>query len=209
MIRISIVDDHALFLESVSEKLAKEPDFSILSTHTTILDALEFFNAQNPDILLTDLCFRHKNQGGLELIAECKKRYPEMKILAMTGYDDRLFFQKALELKANACFCKENNSQELKKAIRMIAKNEQYLSAEVEDFLKEHSPMFLSPLNNLTSKEKEVLALISLTDAEIMKKLGIKKTMTQRYIQNLKIKTSCETRSKLAEFAVRNGFILP
>lgn len=209
MIRISLVDDHQLFLESVAEKLGKEPDFEVISTHNTILEALDSLQNNTPDVLITDLCFRHKNQGGLELIAECRRRYADLKILAMTGYDDRLFFQKALDLEANGCFCKENNSEELKKAIRMVASGEQYLSAEVQDFLKEHSPMFLSPLNNLTSREKEVLGLISLTDSQIMEKLGIGKTMTQRYIQNLKTKTGCETRSKLAEFAIRNGFILP
>src|SRR5438874_9704866 len=87
--RVLIVDDHPLVREGLAGRIARCPELHLCGEAATVPDALERVKAAKPDIVVVDLAL--KIGHGLDLIKQIKSRFPQVKILVCSMYEERLY----------------------------------------------------------------------------------------------------------------------
>ncbi|QJD82222.1 response regulator [Cohnella herbarum] len=133
MYKLLIVDDEALVREAIIEKMDWEQlGFVCIGDCEDGLEALKFIERETPDVVLTDIGMPFMN--GLELTSELAKRYPDVKVIILTGYDDFDFAQQALKLQAVDYILKPITASELEAIIRKLAQELDLERRQVQDY---------------------------------------------------------------------------
>lgn len=152
-------------------------------------------SGQLPEILILDLFLN--GESGLELIKEISKRYPEIKIIVYSMYENAGIVALALEYGAKGYVCKSSEEKELFTAIKRVSEGESYIqSALVQPLIVYHSL-----LESFTKKEAAVIkkAVESKPNELIAKELSISVRTVENYLSRIYEKTGCQSRSDLAK----------
>jgi DNA-binding NarL/FixJ family response regulator len=214
-IRIAIADDEALFRTGVAALLKGEEDFEIIfeaENGKILIDKL----AQHPlpDLVLMDLKMPELN--GVESTKEIRKRYPQIKIIALSSYFSKSFVINMIDAGVSAYLSKDSSSKQVIDAIRGVMENGYYYDEVVmklinENMLQGNKTPVKSVFDNLylTKKEKEVLTLIcaQYTTQEIADKLFVSPRTVDGHRNNLLQKTNCKNSAGLVIFAIQNGIV--
>lgn len=209
--RVALGDDHRLFREALCSILAAEPDLEVVGQGSTGAEILDMVARTVPDVLLLDIALPDMN--GIELARKCSKRHPEVKILAVTGYADKVFVEEMLKAGAQGYVVKSAGSDVLLKAIRAAEEGRKFLSTEAIQALVQRLNLdqdtILPPLNVLAPREQEVLRLLAggMRSIQIAKKLGISPATVDVHRRNIKRKLMVHTTAELTRYAVREGLI--
>jgi len=199
VITLVLVDDHHMFLDGMSAVLAERNDMKVLCSVGSAKEALEYLSVNLPDLLITDISMPEMN--GLEFIKTVKKRYPALKILVVS------MFQQIQSLKGiEGYLLKETGYGELIKAIRNIVLDDQvYFSMNTE--LVGNELEFKNSI--LTTREKEIVALIAneLTTVDIANKLFISKNTVETHKKNIFLKLQVNSAAGLIKKAIYLGYI--
>lgn len=164
-ISIVLVEDHALVRAGLKNLLALNSDYNVVGEAEDGLAGIRCILKHTPNLALIDL--RLPKKSGLEVIAEIKKRSPEVKMLALTAHKSEDFVHAALEAGANGYVSKNATQKELEIAIKSIIEGKTYLcpavSAKVvERYLQSRkNPVRVTKWDTLTKREREVLNLIA------------------------------------------------
>lgn len=209
---VSIADDHVLFTEALSTALESQqqvPLFVLDVVHSgnKLLEALDL---RTPDILLLDL--NMPDGDGLSVLPTIRKKYPSLKVIAMTMYDNPKFIKRALNNGALGYILKTSGMHELLKAIPFVLQNNTYLSEGLQVFPKEHSfshEVFEDDFQvkyRLTKRETEILLLISQakSNKEIAEELYISDQTVSVHRKNIMRKISVSNTAGLIKFAMDN-----
>jgi DNA-binding NarL/FixJ family response regulator len=92
--KVLIVDDHPLIREGLALRVSSQPDLEVCGEAASAEEALEQVNTTNPDLAIIDI--RLVESSGIELIKEIKARFPSVKMLVLSAYDDSLYAERAL-----------------------------------------------------------------------------------------------------------------
>jgi DNA-binding NarL/FixJ family response regulator len=213
-IRIAIADDQHLFRDGLASLIQSFSDFDLVAQASNGRELLERIAAlpEPPDIVLADMNMPEMN--GVELNAVLHEKYPPVKVIMLTVYDQERFIIKMIEAGANGYLIKNSETDELVTAIRTVHTtgfyfNQAALQAMRHSFQYKNAP--IKSLNNipieLTEREKEVLELIcqELTNTEIAEKLFLSARTVEGYRNNMLVKTGCKNTAGLVIFAIRYG----
>jgi len=176
-------------------------------------DLLEQLKTNQPDIILLDL--RMPGKDGIETTKEISKRYPNIKILIITMFEDERYVSHLMENGANGYLLKNSEPAEIKKAIMEAFVRGYYLSNFVNRILlkKSSARMKNAPsLNNeivISEREKEVVSLIcrEFTATEIAEKLSISPRTVESIKDRLMERFGLKNTAGLVFFAVKNELI--
>src|SRR5512140_459582 len=127
--RILIVEDHALLRAGLKALLLPEKDLEVAGEADDGRSALRAVAALKPDLVLMDLSM--PGMGGIELIAEIRRRSAEVRILVLTIHKSDEYVHAALRAGANGYVLKEATQEELRAAIRAVLAGKAYLSPDV------------------------------------------------------------------------------
>src|ERR1051325_8995280 len=94
VVKVMIVDDHPLIRHGLSELLSREPDLEICCTAEDVSSAWKGLKEHDPSLIIVDLALR--GGDGLELIRNLKATNPELRILALSMHDEKLYAERAL-----------------------------------------------------------------------------------------------------------------
>lgn len=138
-IKLIIVDDHAIMREGLVRLLGHEPDLQVVGLAANGREAVDLARRTPADVILLDIVMDDMN--GLEAARQILSIRPEIKIVMLTMYEEKAFFQDALKAGASGYFLKGSNSNELINTIRNVHKGGTYLDPRmagglVEEFLK-------------------------------------------------------------------------
>ncbi|WP_396602393.1 response regulator [Algibacter sp. R77976] len=197
MINIAITDDHEMIRNGIDALLENHPDISIIGKYANAEETISALKNTHPDVLLLDI-----NLPDIDGIALCKillKSHPELKIIALSNFDETSFVKRMLNNGASGYLLKNTNTQELVEAIESVLKGEQYLLQDIQKKLLNRSigQEKKKPLTiKLTRREKEVLQYIyeELTTQEIAQKLFISPKTVETHRMNL-----------MSKFAAKNS----
>ena len=122
---VLLVDDHAMILEGVSRVINESREFEVTQTATSVSEALQFLKIQQFNILITD--YNLPDHNGLYLVRECKKLYPELKIIVLSMHDEAHLITEILKEGINGYILKKDSLSELDKALNSVLDGKVYL----------------------------------------------------------------------------------
>ena len=221
-IRILLVDDEPLLIESLEIILNNEEGFKVVGLRNNGRDALEFLKDESVDVMLVDL--NMPVMGGIELISEVKKINPEIKIVVLTTFYDNENISQALKNGADGYILKDSGKNAIINAISQAVNGNGVLDHKVLEKLtgmiggvsetKEESEGVSSDsklsdslLDPFTSRELEIAKLIAdgCTNSQIASILFISEGTVKNYVSTIYDKTGIHDRAKLVIYLRENS----
>jgi DNA-binding NarL/FixJ family response regulator len=211
-ISVGIADDHKIFRKGVILSLRPYTNISFIFEAENGDDLLEKLQGEQPDIVLLDL--RMPGKDGIETTKEISKRFPNIRILILTMYEDERFVSHLMENGANGYLLKNADPAEIKKAIMEVMARGYYLNNFVNRVLLKKSAKnkTIPSLNteiNISEKEKEVIRLLCLefTASEIAQKMEISARTVESIKDRLMERFGLKNTAGLVFYAVKNNLI--
>lgn len=210
-IRIIIADDHSIFIDGLKALLKEAGGLEVAGQALNGQELLEQAEALHPDVVLTDIQMPLMN--GIDATKEITKRFPGIKVIALTMMDEGIYIRKMLEAGASGYVLKTTDKDELIGIIRKVAAGEKHFSAEVTGLLINNfsgrASASQSLAGTLTRREKEILALIAqgLTDKEIAEKVFLSPLTIITHRKNLLSKLGLKNKVELTRFAIENRLV--
>ena len=208
IIRILIVDDHAVVRKGIRALLATEPTLEIVGEAEDGLEAVGKYGKLKPDVLLLDLLM--PKMSGIEVILELKEKYSNIKILVLTSFaaDEQVF--PAIKAGALGYLLKDTQPEDLINAIRQVYQGESFLSPPIarmvlqEVFQPGEKPLSPDPL---TRREIEVLQVLAKgkSNRDIGEILSITEATVRTHVSNILAKLHLASRTEAALYALKEG----
>jgi DNA-binding NarL/FixJ family response regulator len=208
MIRILLVDDHALVRQGFRLMLASQPDMEIIGEAGNGREAIELSEKLQPDLVVMDVAMPELN--GIEATRRLVVAAPRTRVLALSMHKDSVYVREILRAGARGYLLKDSIESDLVNAVRAIARGDGYLSPGVSDaVLSDYRRHVTDPLDLLTSREREVLQLIAegKTNKEIATALKLSVYTVDAHRGRIMEKLNLHSTGELVRFAVRNGLI--
>ena len=203
MIKVLIVDDHESMCDSLSITLERTGSFSVVGKLSRADHAELYCEKLRPDLIFMDVC-TEDGASGLEATKKIRQRFPEIKIIVMTGFDEITYAPRAKEAGAHAFVFKSKSLDYFSQvALGVIEGKTFYPEAKVIPM-----PMGEAPL---TEREMEVLRLLCkhMTGKEIAEELYISENTVKYHKANMLAKTGFKKAVDLAFYMISKGWINP
>jgi len=212
-IKIAIADDYKIFRDGLIVGLSADENLEVMLEADNGEDLLKALESSKPDVILMDL--KMPIMDGMEATKEVRKRYPDIKILVVTMYEDDKFIIHMMENGANGYLLKNTEPDEIRKSIYSVHENGYYFNDVVNKALLKKLVLKnnLKPSFNqnveLTEREMEVLKLIceEKTAAEIAKEIFLSPRSVEGIRQRLIEKVGVRNTAGLVMFAVKNNIV--
>jgi DNA-binding NarL/FixJ family response regulator len=196
-IKIAIADDYKIFREGLKVSLTLDNDIEILHEADNGEDLISNIEKNQPHIVLMDL--KMPIMDGMEATQIIRKKYPDIKVLVVSMYDDDKFIIHLMEIGANGYLLKNAEPDEIRRAIHSVFENGYYFNDLVNKALLKKlvirnniKPSFKENVE-LSERELEVLKLIceEKTAAEIGKEIYLSPRSVEGIRQRLIEKNWC------------------
>jgi len=212
-IKVGIADDHKIFRKGVILSLRQYTNITFVFEAENGEEMLKELETTQPDVVLMDL--RMPGKDGIETTKEVSKRFPDVKVLILTMFEDERFVSHLMENGANGYLLKNADPAEIKKAIMEVMARGYYLNNFVNRVLLKKSANKTKAIPSLNSeivmsdKEKEVVRLLCMeyTAAEIAQKMEISPRTVESIKDRLMERFGLKNTAGLVFFAVKNNMI--
>jgi DNA-binding NarL/FixJ family response regulator len=216
LIRVLLVDDHAMVRRGMRDFLALHDDLEIVGDAADGAEAIEQVAALRPDVVVMDLLM--PGVDGIKATARIKATHPEVEIVAITSFIEEGRIVAALEAGASGFLLKDAEADELAAAIRAAAAGEVHLDPAVAGIvtrrMRTGAPdgdardgSGATAIGRLTARERDVLAGVArgLSNRSIAEELGITERTARTHVSNILAKLGLTSRTQAALLAVQHG----
>lgn len=211
MIRVLLVDDHAILRAGVRVLLSAYPDLQVVGEASNGAEALVRTNELKPDVIVMDIAMPDVN--GLVATRQILEAYPTTKIVILTQYDNKEYVLALIKLGVSGYVLKQAVDTDLVLAIRTVMQGESFLYPPIaktvlEAYLQKPS-MEEVALDLLTDREREVLVLIAQgkSSREIGGVLHISPNTVDVHRTRLMKKLDLHNVAELVTFAIKRGLV--
>jgi DNA-binding NarL/FixJ family response regulator len=209
MIQIAITDDHTIVIEGIKNMLKSNKEIEVLQSFENLKGTFENLN-DSIEVLLLDINLPDGN--GINACKELLEKHKDLKIIALTNFEDSIFIKQILKNGAMGYLLKNTSKTELTEAIKEVNNGNRYLPKKISDILLndsigiEQSSYFIP---KLTSREKEILALIikEYTTDEIANELFVSNKTVESHRSNLMQKLGVKNSAGLVRVAFEKGLL--
>ncbi len=213
VIRILVVDDHALFRDGLVRALKAEPDLEIVGESPDGLDAIERAADLQPDVILMDV--RMPGATGIEATRRIRSAQPSTKIVMLTVSDDDEDLFASIRAGAIGYMLKDASVEEIAGAVRAATAGQSVISPPMAARLVAEFNILSGRLeaehdrHRLTARELEVLRLIArgLSNKDIASELVIAENTVRNHVRNILEKLQVRSRVEAAMYAVREKLV--
>jgi DNA-binding NarL/FixJ family response regulator len=213
IIKIAIADDFKIFREGLKKCLSSDKDLQVIQEVDNGEDLLKGFTNALPDVVIMDL--KMPIMDGMEATEIIRKKFPTVKVLVVTMYDDDKFIIHLMEIGANGYLLKNAEPDEIRKSIYAVHENGYYFNDLVNKALLKKLVMKnnLKPSFNqnveMSERELEVLKMIceEKTAAEIAKEIFLSPRSVEGIRQRLIEKVGVRNSAGLVMFAIKSGIV--
>ncbi len=207
-VRVVVVDDHPLMRKGLVDLLNEQADLTVCGDAATSAAALELATAHKPHVAIVDLSLG--TESGLALVAALSQLASPVRVLVLSGYDERLHADRALKAGASGYIMKDQPTAELLKAVRRVAGGKSYVSDDVrERILSTLGPSrqttdHASSIDRLSDRERQVLALVGRghSTREIAQQLQLSVKTVEAHYAHMKTKLGLRNGRELMRVAV-------
>ena len=209
MIRVAIVDDHAIVRTGLRQFFSEQVDLRVCGEASNGHEALELVRQGEIDVLLMDLSM--PDQSGVDALAAIKARAPELPVLILSGFPEEHYATALLKQGAAGYLNKECDPEEIVKAIRTVFRGRKYITAGVAERLAETLGGDADKLPHELLSERELQVFLRLARGETVghiadgMSLSVKTVSTYR--SRVMEKMALASNSDLTYYAVKHGLI--
>lgn len=208
MIRILLVDDHAVVRSGYRRFLERHDDLRVVAEAADAEEGYGLFGQHTPDVSVVDISMA--GVGGIELIRRMVAREPMARALAFSMHDDAQFVTRALQVGARGYVTKTSQPDTLVEAVRAVHAGGMYLSPDVAQ-RRSAAQSGTDPLALLSAKEFEVFRWFAEghSSTDIAQALNLSRKTVANYQTQIKDKLGVSTTAALVHIALRHGVVKP
>jgi len=207
-ITVVLAAEHPLLIRGMRSVLASDSSNRVVAEARHGGQACEVVELSEPDVLLLDL--NMPGLPGLEVITQLSRRYPRLRIVAISAHRDVAHVSSALRSGACGYVLKTDPEEEISNAVREVVSGGQYLSPQLrytrfEDYLvMAAETAYDQRYDRLTPREREVLHLVAEghTNSEIAHSLSVSRRTVEAHRRNLQRKLGLNNVAELIRYAL-------
>lgn len=204
IIKVLVVDDQQLIREGLEMMLSIQTNIEVIDTVTNGKEALELLESKSPDIVLLDI--RMPVMDGVETTGHIKEKFPNIKVIILTTFDEDEYIFEALNNGASGYLLKDVPSDEIIRGIETVYAGNTLLGSKIGPKVvaalsnKKREKKVPPVLKELTPREREIAQLVSTgkTNQEIAEELFITEGTVKNHITRVFSKLEVRDRTKLA-----------
>jgi DNA-binding NarL/FixJ family response regulator len=215
-IKIMIVDDHLVIREGLKQLLGIEDNIDVVAEVESGFECLSLVGVYQPDIILMDI--RLPGISGIETTRRICERYPHIKVIMLTIYEDEHYITEAIQAGARGYVLKNVKREELIKIIYSVIQDQAYLdpsvTARVFNYVRKDNKNKQDDIDSqvslLTVRELEVLRGLvkGYSDRIIAKSLGISEHTVRSHVKSIYRKLMVSSRSQAVSKALQCEIII-
>jgi two-component system response regulator NreC len=216
-IRVLLAEDHNVVRDGLRLLLDAQPDIKVTAEATTGREAVVLARQDCPDVVVLDISM--PDLDGIQAASLIRVECPRAQVLILTMHESNEYFFRALEAGAAGYLLKKAASEDLIKAVRVVARGEAFfypsLARKLLDNYLENiggtPPAGPPGYEELSDREREIMFLLvrGLSNQEIAEKLVISPSTVQTHRTHILQKLGLETMVDLVRYAIRHGLIEP
>jgi two-component system, NarL family, invasion response regulator UvrY len=210
MVKILVVDDHAIVREGLKQIVADTSGLAVTGEAANEQETLELLRKHDFDVVLLDIAMT--GRGGLEVLKQIKQEKPELPVLILSMYPEEQYAVRALKMGAAGYLTKVSAPNELINAIKKIATGRKYVSNSLAEKLAFNLEVDTEkPLHEcLSNREFQVMCMIASgkTVKNIAEKLSLSVNTISTYRFRILDKMRMKTNSELTHYAIKNRLVL-
>jgi two-component system response regulator NreC len=210
--RVLIIDEESLVRDGVQAILELEEELEILGAGSAGFIAAEFAAKNSPQVVILEFALRSHN--GSEVLADLKLRWPDARVLILTGRHEDEFFEAALRAGADGYLLKNDSRAELMSAIRAVADKKRYISPSLFDravkgYLGAQPSSQHGTPDGLSARERQVMKKIAmgLRTREIALQLSLSHKTIEKHRSSLMRKLGLRSATAVAAYATAHGYL--
>lgn len=208
--KVLICDDQAVVRDGLELLLKLERDVEVVGTAADGAEAVELAAAKKPDLVLMDL--KMPGTNGIEATRQIRSRFPGMRVLVLTTYDDDQWVFDAVRAGANGYLLKDTPREGILQAIRGTLAGRTFVDPGVAGKLldqlasKQVQPETLLT-GRLTGREVDVLKLLArgLSNTEIAARLSLSEGTVRNHVSAILSRLEVADRTQAAVIAIQHG----
>jgi len=209
MIRIAIVDDHALIRAGLREFFADQTDFTVVAEAANGREALDIVRKAEVDVIVLDISM--PGQSGIDVLLAIKARAPDLPVLILSGFSEAHYATTMLRQGASGYLNKDCDPDELIQAIRTVHRGRRYISNAVAEQLAEGlNGADNRPLHeHLSTRELQVFLRLAKgeTIGQMAESLSLSIKTVSTFRSRIMEKMKLVSNSDLTYYALKNGLI--
>ena len=211
-IRVLVADDQSMVRAGFRMLLSGEDDIEVVAEASNGIEAVEKAARFAPTVVLMDI--RMPELDGLEATRRILAADPEARVLVLTTFDLDEYVYEALRAGASGFVLKDDPPEQLLEAVRTVASGEALLSPAItkrviREFTRMARPSPPKELDDLSTREREVLRLIALglSNAQIGQELFISETTVKTHVTHILSKLGLRDRVQVVVLAYQTGIV--
>ncbi len=209
MIRIAIIDDHAIVRAGLRQFLAEHEDLAVVAEAASGREALDIVRKAEVDVIVMDISM--PGQSGIDALAAIRARAPTLPVLILSGFPEAHYATALLRQGASGYLNKECDPQEIVRAIRTVHRGRKYITAGVAERLAEGlGGGGDKPLHEQLS-ERELQVFLRLARGEtvghIAEGMSLSVKTVSTYRTRVMEKMQLASNSDLTYYALKTGLI--
>lgn len=207
LIRVVIVDDHAMVREGLATFLQAASDLTLIGGAPNGESAVALCARECPDVVLMDLVM--PGMDGVAATRSIREHCPDTQIIALTSFGEEDLIRDVLDAGAIGYLLKNVAPNQLAEAIRNAASGQPTLAPEAARVLVKAATRPPEPGHDLTGREQEVLGLLvdGLTNAQIAQKLDISISTAKFHVSTILSKLRVASRTEAVSVALQHKII--
>jgi two-component system, NarL family, invasion response regulator UvrY len=209
MIRVGIVDDHAIVRSGLRQFLAEQVDLRVTGEASDGNEALELARGGEVDVLLLDLSM--PRQGGVDALAAIKARFPDLAVLILSGFPEEHYATTLLRQGASGYVNKEADPQEIANAIRTVARGRRYITPAVAELLADGVAGGAERPAHEALSDRELQVFLRLARGETIGAMAQSMSLSVKTVSTYRTrvleKLRLQSNSDLTYYALKNGLI--
>ena len=202
MIRVAIIDDHAIVRMGLKYSLSLEPDFEFAGEHSGGEGAGEFVARVRPDVVLLDV--RMPVVNGIEALEDIRRKAPDVKVLMLTTSDGDEDVFRSMNKGARGYMVKDESGEDLHVAIRTVASGEVFLPKRIRAIYDDRKKR-----PSLSEREIEIVRLVAkgFSNDELAERLHLSPDTIKVHLRHIYEKLGVESRVEAVTEAMRTGLV--
>ncbi len=206
-IRVLIVDDHGMVRKGLITYIRNRPDLEVVGEGRDGKEAIALVEQLMPDVVLMDLIM--PELGGVAATRLIHKNWPQVRVIALTSFQERDLVQDALQAGAISYLLKNISGDDLAEAIRAAHGGRSTLAPEAVQSLIQPPGEEAAIGRDLTRREREVLALMAkgLNNPEIADRMCVSRSTVKVHVSNVLAKLGVSNRTEAISLAIQHKLI--